>query len=111
MEKQENHQSPGYEKRDINVKKVVLWGIAGVVIIVISLVALVEYFFIVKENYYYQAVEKPRSEELVELRQRETEELNSYKLLDEEKGIYRIPIKRAMELMAEEESQKRKNKK
>jgi hypothetical protein len=40
----------------------------------------------------------------MELRERETEELNSYELLDEEKGIYRIPIKRAMELIVEEES-------
>jgi hypothetical protein len=104
MEKQENHRNSGYEKRDINVKKVLLWGIAGVIIIVISLAAITEYFSFVKEDYYYQAVEKPRSEELMELRERENKELNNYELLDKEKGIYRIPVKRAMELIAEEES-------
>jgi len=98
---QENHGNPGYEKRDVNIKKLVLWGIVGIVIVVISLVALVEYFLITKEDYYYQAVEKPRSQELMELRERETRELNSYELLDEEKDIYRIPIQRAMELIAE----------
>jgi hypothetical protein len=103
MENRENYEKPGYEKRDVNVKKLVLWGIVGIVIVVISLVALTEYFLITKEDYYYQAVEKPRSQELMELRERETEELYSYELLDEEKGIYRIPIERAMELIVEEE--------
>jgi beta-lactamase regulating signal transducer with metallopeptidase domain len=102
MVKLENNSNPGYEKRDVNVKKLVLWGIVGVVIVVISLVAIREYFLITKEDYYYRAVEKPRSRELMELRERETKELNSYELLDEEKGIYRIPIKRAMELIVEE---------
>ncbi|UCE65232.1 MAG: hypothetical protein JSU85_10170 [Candidatus Zixiibacteriota bacterium] len=105
MEKQENHKSPGYEKRDVNVKKVLLWGIAGIIIVVIIVVFIVQYFFLVKEDYYHEIVEKPRSEELMELRERETKELNSYGLLDEEKGIYRIPIKRAMELMVEGESE------
>lgn len=104
MENQENHNNSGYEKRDVNVKKLILWGIAGIVIVVISLVVLTEYFLITKEDYYYQAVEKPRSQELMELRERETEELNSYELIDEEKGIYRIPIKRAMELIVDENS-------
>lgn len=104
MVKPENNSNPGYEKRDVNVKKLVLWGIVGVVIVVISLVAITEYFLITKEDYYYRAVEKPRSRELIELRERETEELNSYELLDEEKGIYRIPINKAMELVVEEKS-------
>jgi len=104
MENQRNHENPGYEKRDVNVKKLVLWGIAGVIIIVISLVAVTEYFSYVKEDYYYLAVEKPRSQDLMELRDRENRELSSYELLDKEKEIYRIPIKRAIELIAEEHS-------
>lgn len=106
MENQNNRGNPGYEKRDVNVKKLLLWGIAGVVIIVISLVAITEYFSFIKEDYYFQAVEKPRSQELMDLRERENKELNSYELIDKEKGIYRIPIQRAMELMAEENSKK-----
>lgn len=106
MGNQENRKNAGYEKRDLSTKKVLFWGIAGVVIVVIILIALVEYFILVKEDYYHELVEKPRSEELMKLRERENEELNSYKLLDEEKGIYRIPIKRAMELVVEEDSSK-----
>jgi hypothetical protein len=36
MVNQENHGNPGYEKRDVNIKKLVLWGIVGAVIVVIS---------------------------------------------------------------------------
>jgi hypothetical protein len=104
MDKQGNTTKSGYEKWDFSTKKVLFWGIAGIVIVVIILVALVEYFILVKEDYYHQMVEKPRSEELMQLREREDEALNSYKLLDEEKGVYRIPIQRAMELVVKENS-------
>lgn len=104
MDRQENDKNAGYEKRDVSAKKVLFWGIAGVVIVVIILVALVEYFILVKEEYYYEIVEKPRSEELMKLREREDKELTSYELLDEKKGVYRIPIRRAMELVVEEAS-------
>jgi hypothetical protein len=104
MDVKEVKPNPGYEDRDVNVKKILLWGIGGVVLIVIILAVLPEYFLFVKEDYYFKAVEEPRSKELLELRKRETEELNSYKLLDKEKGIYQIPIERAMELTIEEAS-------
>jgi hypothetical protein len=104
MDVKEVKPNPGYEDRDVNIKKILLWGIGGVVLIVIILAVLPEYFLFVKEDYYFKAVEEPRSKELLELRKRETEELNSYKLLDKEKGIYQIPIERAMELTIEEAS-------
>ncbi|UCC81148.1 MAG: hypothetical protein JSW64_07265 [Candidatus Zixiibacteriota bacterium] len=106
MNGQENNKNVGYEKRDISTKKVLFWGIAGIIIVVIIIVALVEYFLLVKERYYHEYVEKPRSEALIKLREREKEELTGYKLLDEEKGIYRIPIERAMELAVDEASSK-----
>ena len=39
---------------------------------------------------------------LKELRIAEQEALNSYRLLDSENGVYRIPVRRAMEQMARE---------
>ncbi len=107
MNRQENNKNAGYEKRDVSTKKVLFWGIAGVIIVVIIVVFLVEYFIFVKEEYYHEYVEKPRSEELMKLRERENKELASYKLLDDEKGIYRIPIERAMELVVKEASTKK----
>jgi hypothetical protein len=100
-------ENTGYEKRDINPVKVFLAGLAGVVIIVIVVLFVSNYFTATREEIIYEEVLKPESKALRELRAREEEELNSYAVLDSEKGIYRIPIKRAMELMAEEAYQAR----
>jgi len=44
------------------------------------------------------------AEELAKLKSREKEELTTYKLLDAENGIYRIPIDSAMAIMSSDES-------
>ena len=100
---------PGYEKRDINAFKIISFGIGGVVIIVVILIVLVQYFTSVKDAAYEEMVLRPESTALRELRARETEELGSYKLLDAEKGVYRIPIDRAIDLMAEEAFKENQN--
>jgi hypothetical protein len=100
-------ETAGYEKRDINPVKVFLFGMAGVVVIVVLVIFMVNYFTATREELVYEAVLKPESTALRELRAREEEELNTYAVLDAKKGIYRIPIKRAMELMAEEAYQAR----
>jgi hypothetical protein len=97
----------GYEKRDINPLKVFLFGLAGVIVIVVVVIFLSSYFTQTREEIVYEEVLKPESPALRELRAREEEELNSYAVLDDKKGVYRIPIRRAMELMAEEAYQAR----
>ena len=104
MSENGSNGSHGYEARDASSKKIIIWGIAGIVFIVIILALLTEYFLFVKEEFYLEIVEEPRSQELLDMRKKESEELNSYKLLDKDKGVYRIPIDRAMELVVEEAS-------
>ena len=97
-----DHYKPGYDKSDINVKKLLLWAIVCVVTVVVSIVFVVQYFSIVKEDIVYTKVLKPESISLRDLRAREDEILNSYRVLDPVKGVYQIPIERAMELVADE---------
>lgn len=92
----------GYEKRDVSLNKVILYGVLGIIVLVIALIFIMDYFTAVKEEIVYESVLKPESAALRELQARETEELNSYKLLDAEKKIYRIPIERAKKLLADE---------
>jgi len=92
----------GYEKRDIPAGKIITFGILGAVLIIVMLVIVTNMFFTESEKMVEDVVLKPQSVAIRELRARETEELNSYKLLDPEKGIYQIPIDRAIELMADE---------
>jgi len=99
------HQAPedtGYEKSDVNVVKVIIYGLFGIIFIVAVLIFTWDYFTSVKESLVEDMVLKPQAAAIRELRARETEELTGYKLLDETGGIYRIPIERAMELMADE---------
>ena len=95
-------QHGGYEKADINVNKVILFFVLGVIAIVIILVFLLDYFKTVRNDTIYDEVLKPQSTTLRELHARENEGLTTYKLLDADKGIYRIQIERAKKLLADE---------
>ncbi len=96
------HTSVGYERRDVDIKKVFSAGgiICGILIILIIL--LNEMFMVLKEDIYYQHVLSPESERLMRIHAREDSVLNSYGIIDEGAGKYWIPIERAMELVAGE---------
>ena len=98
------NQSSGYEKKDVNVPVIIAVSIVSIAVIVVMIVVLIDFFKIQKENMVYDSVLSQESKELVELRTLEFETLKNYKLLDAEKGIYRIPIKRAMQLLTVENS-------
>lgn len=92
----------GYEKRDINIKKTVLFGIGTVLLIAFFFVVLNEYFISVKEEIIYESVLKPESISLEELATFEDSVLTTYELIDTARGIYRIPIEKAVELTVSE---------
>lgn len=96
-----------YERRDINAYKVIGYSIFGVIILVVILVLLNDYFLIEKNEMVYETNLKPVSTDLRDLRSWEADVLHNYKLLDAEHGVYQIPIERAMQLMAEEGFQNR----
>jgi hypothetical protein len=69
---------------------------------VLVVLAVQAYFDHIREATSYQAVYAPVAQDLQDLRAKETEELNTYKYLDRNKGTVQIPISRAMQLLAEE---------
>jgi hypothetical protein len=98
-----SHQDqPGYETRDVDLKKVAIWAVVTTLLVIFSVIFVWDYFIGAREKIVERVVLAPESTELRELRAREAEELGTYKLLDSAKGQYRIPIERAMELVAEE---------
>ena len=97
----------GYERQDINAYKVIGYSVFGVAVLIVLLVILNDYFLIEKNEMVYQTNLKPVSSDLRDLRSWEADVLTNYKLLDPDKGIYQIPVDRAMQLMAEERFQKR----
>ena len=95
-------QKSGYEKLDINVRFIIGIAVVTIFVLIIIVVILNDYFIAEKEQMVYELQLKPESTELRSIRAFETETLTEYKILDEEKGIYRIPIERAMKLIVDE---------
>ena len=93
-----------YETRDIPVKSVAIGGVVFMIIVGITLFLLYEYYIRVLDDTEYELKLSKRSKKLMELRKLEDESLNSYKIIDEEKQIYQIPIERSKELMLDEQS-------
>ena len=104
----ETNQESGYEKKDVNVPLIIGISFVSIVILVAMVIALADFFKFQKESMVYDSVLSQESKDLVELRSIEYEALNNYKLLDAEKSVFQIPIKRAMQLLAEENSNSHK---
>lgn len=102
-------KNPGYEKRDVSPIRIIIFGVIGMIIVVVAVTIVVEVFITTSEKLVEEMVLEPQSTAIRDLRARETEELNTYKLLDSNEGIYRIPIDRAIELMADEAYRKKIN--
>jgi len=97
----------GYERSDVNIPRVMTIVAVIAVFLVVVFFLLNSYFLASRENIRYEQVLQPGSEELQQLRERENEILHSYGVVDSANDQYRIPIERAMKLLAEEEFQQR----
>jgi hypothetical protein len=91
-----------HEKRNVNFKWLACITLAILFVFVVLIWAVTEYFFAASGEPVQKLVLTPEPAELSEQRARETEKLNNYKVLDAQKGVYQIPIQRAMELDSEE---------
>ena len=109
MSDQRADASEGYEKKDVNTAWIITITLIAIGFLTVIGIALNEFFLISKEDQVYEATLKPGSAALRELHAHEEEVLNSYKVIDSSKNQYQIPIDRAMELMADEAFQARKN--
>ena len=92
----------GYEKSDLNISKTLIATVLIVIFLVASVAFVDEIFVHEKEQIITDVVLKPVSITLRDLRAKEDEVLMSYKVLDPQKGVYQIPIERAMKIVAEE---------
>jgi hypothetical protein len=95
----------GFDRSEPNVRFIAIFGAGTLVLLVVAVLALQYYFDRVLEEQVFVKVQEPVAQTLVDLRAREDEELHSYRYLDREKATVRLPIERAMELLAEEAAQ------
>ena len=104
MVEKDNKNNAGYEKRDVNIFMVIGLAVLLVSLLIVILVFLIDYFVDSKEQMIYEAQLQPDSVDLKSLLASERKELTSFKILDTERGIYQIPIDRAMDLLVKEAS-------
>jgi hypothetical protein len=83
-------------------RAIVLAGIGFTVVVAVMLIWLYDWFFVVRNDVIQTRVLSVPDPRRGELGERETEELSTYGWVDEERGIVRIPIERAMDLVVEE---------
>lgn len=96
--------SAGYEKKDVSVKGLVGGTLGIVLIIVIFIILLRDYFLVNVESAVYNQAITP-SQELTDIRQAALGQISNYGVIDAEKGIYQIPIDQAMELVVKDYNQ------
>ena len=96
-----NTQS-GYEKSDANF--VVLFGISALIIITIMVCVLGvhEMYTFVRERTYRKAVLEAPNVELIEMQKKSSQILSTYGVVDGNRGVYRVPIEKAKELLVQE---------
>lgn len=87
---------------DPNVPMSFVVGIGGAIVLFVIIVLLQAVFFHMKEAEMNRKVYGEAYEELRALDADQLETLNSYGWVDERNGVARIPISRAMDLMATE---------
>jgi hypothetical protein len=101
------HGDTGYEKTDVNVGRMIAVTAITILLTIVVVIFMNEYFMYEKERFVQEMVLAPQSRPLRELRAREDRELHSYGIIDTANAVYRIPIDRAMQLMADEAFQQR----
>ncbi len=97
--------SEGFDRSEPNVRLIAAFGAFSIVLLVVTVLGLQSYFDRVLAQEVYVKELAPESPTLTTLRTREDEELHSYRYLDRDKGEVRLPIERAMELLASEYAQ------
>jgi len=98
--------SPGYDTSEPRARTIALFGLATLVLLAVIILALQWYVDYARERQIFVRQLEPVAEDLRTLRAREDAELNSYAYVDREKGLVRLPVRRAMELLIREKESK-----
>ena len=93
--------SGGFDRSEPNVRGIVLFGAATMVLLVVLVLGLQFYFDRTLEQEVYTQVLAPESQALTTLHAREDEELHTYRYTDRDKATVRLPIERAMQLLTQ----------
>lgn len=94
--------STGYNPDEPKTVMIAVFAVLSIIALIGSVLFLQYYVDLTKETQTYQKVLAPESVDIKTLREKENAQLGSYGYVDQAKGVARLPIDRAMQLLAEE---------
>jgi hypothetical protein len=92
----------GFDRQEPSSGAIVTFAIGSLILLVLTILAIQQYFDHIWNEAVYEKVLAPPSELLHEVRGRDDWNLTHYMYLDKPSGQVRIPVDRAMELMLQE---------
>lgn len=92
----------GASEDKLNYKKIGFWTVLGSVIVAVVVVVLINVYDLTITTSTQKAKEQSQFYGIQELRQREQAVLGSFGIVDLEKGIYRVPIDSAIQMLAQD---------
>jgi hypothetical protein len=92
----------GFDYSEPQTPKIWMFTVGSVIILVVVIVAIQQYFDKVWNDAVYEKVLVAPSQELQDMRNREASALTHYSYEDKKKGQVRIPLDRAQELFLKE---------
>jgi len=98
------HADPkeGFDHTEPASKSIVGFAIGSVLLLILTIVALQQYFDKIWQEAVYEKVLAPPSEQLKDLHYREDWYLTHYSFTDKKTGVVRIPLDQAMDAFAKE---------
>lgn len=92
----------GYDHHEARAGVIGIWAGATIVFLVGSIALMLWLSTVTEEREYSELVGQRYWEETIKIRSREAENLNHYGFVDKEKGVVRLPIDRAMQILETE---------
>ncbi len=90
------------KREDPNVGATVVVGVAGAILVLVIILALRVVYYHFAEEEVYRKVLSQESQELLRVTREQREKLESFGWIDKEKGVARVPIEVAMDLVVKD---------
>jgi hypothetical protein len=100
----DDHARPGFDSGEPKVRYIGIAGVALFVVLAAIILGVQSYYDSVREQQVFIKQLEPVSQDLKALHAREEADLTQYRYVDREKGMVRLPIDCAMELVVKERS-------
>jgi hypothetical protein len=92
----------GFDRDEPSASAIAMFAIGSLVLLVLTIVAIQQYFQHIWDQAVYEKILAPPSEQLREVRGRDDWNLTHYMYMDKASGVVRIPVDRAMDLMLQD---------